>query len=136
MAGKEKDLGREEFLAEAAKAYDDMLARAGLESGDTFDDIEIQALGSGRKLIQKLLSERLVAEEQAQSQIIYCPACEKLMRRPDQANKRNLDTASGTVHYERRHAICDRCGASFSPSGPAPEDSKQGTVEPPAAQGV
>lgn len=123
MTEKERDPGREEFLAAAAKAYDDMLSRAGLESGDIFDDIEIQAMGAGQKLIQKLLSERLVAEEEAQSQITYCPACEKLMRYPSAANERNLDTASGTVHYQRRHTICDRCGASFSPSGPTSEDS-------------
>lgn len=136
MAEKERNRGREEFLARAAALYDDMVSRAGPSSGDTFDDIEQQAEGAGRKLILNLLRERLAAEEEGQAQTIPCPKCKRLMRRPEDARPRNLDTASGTVHYKRRHAICDRCGASFSPAGPAPEDSHARSVEPPDAQGL
>lgn len=136
MAEKERNPGREEFLARAAELYDEMVSRAGPDSGDTFDDIEQQAEGAGRKLILNLLRERLAFEEEVQAQTILCPKCKRLMRRPENAMPRNLDTASGMVHYERRHAICDRCGASFSPSGPAPEDSHARSVEPPETQGL
>jgi len=136
MAEKERNPGREKFLARAAELYDEMVSRAGPSSGDTFDDIEEQAEGAGRKLILNLLRERLAAEEEVQAQAILCPKCKRLMRRPEDASPRNLDTASGTVHYKRRHAICDRCGASFSPSGPTPENSRARSVEPPEAQGL
>ena len=136
MAGKASDRGRDTFLQEAARLYDEMMSRAESASGDTFDDIEEQAEGAGRKLILKLLRERVAAEEKAQAETVTCPDCSRPMRRPRKAAERNLDTASGTVHYERRHAICDLCGASFSPSGPTSEDPASGRIEPPAAQGV
>jgi len=123
-----KDAGREAFLREAAKQYDEMILRAGPQSGDTFDDIEEQAEGAGRKLIVKLLKERMAAEAQAEPEAAVCAKCGKPMRRPKGSSERNLDTASGTVKYERRHAICDRCDASFSPSGRAAEN--------PAARGI
>jgi len=34
---------REEFLKQAGRLYDEMMSRAGAKSGDTFDDIEVQA---------------------------------------------------------------------------------------------
>ena len=123
-----EDEGRDAFLAEARRLYDEMISRAGPASGDTLDDIEEQAEGAGRKLILKLLKERLAAEAKAEPESAICAKCGRPMRRPEKASARNLDTASGTVRYERRHAICDRCNASFSPSGPAAED--------PAARGI
>ena len=136
MAAHEVHRSREAFLQEAGRLYDEMMSRAGSASGDTFDDIEEQAEGAGRKLILKLLRERLAAEEKAQGETIPCRECGRPMRRPEAPKPRNLDTASGTVHYERRHAICDRCQTSFSPSGPTPEDPASGRIEPSAAQGV
>jgi hypothetical protein len=136
MAGRETDRGREAFVRQAARLYDEMMSRAGSASQDTFDDIEEQAEERGRKLILRRLRARLAAEEKAQAETVLCPGCSARMRRPGEAAERNLDTASGTVRYERRHAICDRCGASFSPSGLPPEDSPSGRIEPPASQGV
>lgn len=130
------DEDREAFLAEARRLYDEMISRAGPSSGDTFDDIEEQAEGAGRKLILKLLKERLAAEAKAEGAEMACPKCGKPMRRPKQAAQRNLDTASGTVRYERRHAICDRCDASFSPSGPAAENPSARRIGPSAAKSV
>lgn len=131
-----EEAGREAFLAEARKLYDEMISRAGPASGDTFDDIEEQAEGAGRKLIRKLLKERLAAEAKAEPESVICAKCGRPMRRPEEASARNLDTASGTVRYERRHAICDRCNASFSPSGPAAEDSAARRIGAPPAQGL
>jgi hypothetical protein len=131
-----EEAGREAFLAEARRRYDEMISRAGAASGDTFDDIEEQAEGAGRTLILKLLKERLAAEAKAEGEQTACPKCGKPMRRPKEASERNLDTASGTVHYQRRHAICDRCDASFSPSGPAAENPAARGIGPPPAKGL
>jgi len=134
MAGKQNDPEREAFMSRAGELYDEMISRAG--SGDTFDDIEEQAEGVGRKLILKALRDRLAVEEKALPDTIRCPKCGARMRQPHDAKPRNLDTASGAVHYERRHAICDRCGTSFSPSGPRPEDPTSGRIEPSGSQGL
>jgi hypothetical protein len=134
MARPDKD--REAFLAEARRLYDEMISRAGPASGDTFDDIEEQAEGAGRKLILKLLKERLAAEAKAEPEAVLCAKCGRPMRRPKGASARNLDTASGTVRYERLHAICDRCEASFSPSGRAAENPAARGIGAPAAKGV
>ena len=113
-----------------------MISRAGPSSGDTFDDIEEQAEGAGRRLILKLLKERLAAEAKAEPEAAICAKCGKPMRRPKESSARNLDTASGTVHSERLHAICDRCERSFSPSGSAAENSAARGIGPPPAKGV
>jgi len=131
-----EDKGREAFLAEARRLYDEMMSRAGPGSGDTLDDIEEQAEGAGRKLILKMLRERLAAEAKADPETTACAKCGKPMRRPKKASRRNLDTASGTVPYERRHAICDRCNASFSPSGPAAENPVARGIGPAPAKGL
>ncbi len=130
------DESREAFVRRAGEYYDSMMDRAGLESGDTFDDIETQAEERGRKITQELIASRLVVEEAAQPEETPCPRCGHPMRRPSQTAKRNLDTGSGCVRYHRRHAICDRCGESFSPSGPPTQDPASGRVEPPPAHGV
>ena len=130
-----EDAGREAFLAEARRLYDEMILRAGPASGDTFDDIEAQAEGAGRRLILKLLKERLAAEASREPDAVLCEKCGQPMRRP-KASERNLDTASGTVRYERRHAICDRCEASFSPSGPAALDPVARGIGPAPAKGL
>jgi hypothetical protein len=136
MSKPKGDEGRETFLREAAKLYDEMIKRAGPASGDTFDDIEEQAEGIGRKLILKMLRDRLAAEAQSEPETATCATCGKVMRRPKGAWARHLDTASGTVRYERRHAICDRCGASFSPSGPPPEHPATRGIGPAPAKGL
>lgn len=132
----QEDKGRDAFLQEAGKLYDQLISRAGPQSGDTFDDIEEQAEGAGRKLILQMLRERLKAEAQAQPKETTCSTCGKTMRTIKECAERNLSTASGTVHYERPHAMCDRCRASFSPSGRAAEDSAARGFGAPSAQGV
>lgn len=131
-----EDAGREAFLQEAGKLYDQLISRAGPQTGDTFDDIEEQAEGAGRKLILQMLRERLEAEAKAQPKETICSTCGKPMRTSKNDAPRNLDTASGVVHYERPHAICDRCRASFSPSGRAAENSAARGFGAPAAKGM
>ena len=128
--------GLENFLEDAKQAYLKMMRRAGPASGDTMDDIEVQAEQAGGQLIRKLLAERLAAEEAAQSEAPTCPKCGYKMRRPPQANPRHLQTASGDVPYERKHAFCDRCGASFSPSGRPAQNPSTGRVQPTPAEGL
>lgn len=127
---------REAFLKHAAERYDRMVERAGPASGDVFDDIEEQAEQMGREATRDLIGARLEVEETRQADEVACPACGQPMRRPPTAAERTLDTASGGVRYRRRHAICDRCGDSFSPAGPPVEDPPSRSLEPSPAQGV
>jgi len=118
----DEDRKREVFLRDAAQLYDEMMSRAG-GTGQKFDDIEEQAEESGRKMARELLASRLAAEEDALPEKVLCPSCGGPMRRPKKKGERKLDTFSGPVSYERRHAICDRCKSSFSPAGPPAGDS-------------
>jgi hypothetical protein len=129
-----RDAERDEFLSQAGKLYDQMMARSGAGSGDTFDDIELQALRAARELAESCVAKRLAQEEKAASPEIPCPKCRRPMRRPKTPAPRVIQTMAGDVRYERRHAICDRCGASFSPSGPKAQDSGAGGVRPPGAK--
>lgn len=134
---------REQFLSKAAKLYDEQMlsrrggARVGPEhagSGESFDDIEQQAMAAGRQLSRMLMEDRLAAQEQALPEQVRCAGCGRPMRRSPNGMPRNLDTCSGTVRYRRRHAVCDRCRASFSPSGPPAGDSAPGPLEPESPQ--
>lgn len=117
------DKRREKFVRDAARMYDEMMGRVGPDTGDTFDDIERQAKESGLTLIRALLEGRLAAEAEVEADgTIECSKCGHPMRRPKQPSERNLETTSGQVRYDRRHAICDSCLSSFSPSGPPTED--------------
>lgn len=128
------DKGLEAFMREARELYDRMMNRAG--GTDVFDDIEEQGEAAGRKLALRMLQDRLSAELKAQSAGVLCEKCGRPMRLTNQSSERNLQTASGTVRYERPHAICDRCEASFSPSGPAAEHSPARRVGAMDAQGL
>jgi len=134
MAAERKHL--EAFLKEAERVYEEIVCRAGPGSGDTLDDIEEQAEHAGSALALKLLRDRLAAEAAAEPPELTCPQCGRRMRQPKRAAARHQDTACGAARYERRHAICDGCGSSFSPSGPPAEDSAAGGVEPPSQESV
>ena len=125
-----QDTGREEFLRLAGRLYDEMLARVGPETGESFDDIELRALRAAKELAAGLAAQRLAAEEAATVEEVRCPGCGLPMRRPPGVATRQLQTMSGTVTYARRHAQCARCGASFSPSRPASGDPRAGRLRP------
>ena len=130
----DKDMKREEFLRNAERMYDELISRAGPKSGDTFSKIEVHAEAMGRKLVRGLLAGRLAAEAGAETgETVICPECGNVMRRPKKPGERHLETASGPVGYERHHAIRDRCGSSFSPSGRPAAHPGEGGVEPPEA---
>jgi hypothetical protein len=127
---------RERFLHEAARLYDAFMARSGPESGDTFDHMEVQAETSARTLIVRLLADRLADETEHEPEQVPCPHCGQPMRVPPTPAERCLETASGCVPYKRFHAICDRCGESFSPAGPPAQHPPPGRVEPCTAQSL
>jgi hypothetical protein len=131
-----QDPGREAFLREAARVYDEMVSGAGPASGESFDDMEVRAEAAGCVVRRKLLSLRLAAEEAKQPAAVRCPQCGQPMRRLKAAAPRTLDTFSGPVPYARRHAVCDRCGISFSPAGPPARHPRPRGVGPPRAEGV
>jgi len=132
-----RDERREAFLKAAARAYDEAMSRACGERVERFDDMEEQAEEEGRRVAQKLLANQLAeVEEATEKEAVMCPECGGPMRRPKKTALRNLDTFSGPVRYERRHAICDRCKRSFSPSRPPALDSAAGSVGPARPQGM
>jgi hypothetical protein len=133
----DRDERREAFLRAAARAYDEAMSRAGGERVERFDDMEEQAEEAGRRVAQELLASQLAAAEEAtEKEAAVCPECGGPMRRPKKKALRNLDTFSGPVRYERRHAICDRCKRSFSPAGPPIGDSATWGVGPARPQGL
>ena len=127
------DQEREAFLRKMAELYDQMLEHVGVE-GESFDEIEEQALGMGKEASRELMAHRLSAEEAGGQELRRCPRCGHPLRRPGNATPRNLETCAGVVPYERRHAYCDRCRQSFSPSGQTAEDSAPGLLQPPDPQ--
>jgi hypothetical protein len=131
-----QDPGRDAFLRLAARVYDDAVSRAGPASGESFDDIEERVEAAGRELRRQLLALRLAAEETKQPEVVRCPQCGQPIRRPKAPARRTLDTFSGPVPYARRHAICDRCGVSFSPGGPPPRHPWPRGLGPPRAQSL
>jgi len=133
---RRRDESREAFLDRMGKLYDAMTARAGAASGDTFDDIEEQAERGAAACGRALVEARLTAEEEAQPAEAACPTCGRPMRFLRRPAERNLETCSGAARYRRRHAACDRCRESFSPSGPPAEDPPPGAVGSPPAHGV
>jgi hypothetical protein len=94
-----QDPGREAFLRDAGRLYDETVARAGPASEETFDDIEERGEAAGRELRRRLLALRLAAEEAKQPEVLRCPRCGQPMRRPQAAAARTLDTFSGPVLY-------------------------------------
>ena len=131
-----KDPRREVFLREAERLYDEMVAGAGPASAQSFDDLEERAEAAGLLLRRKLLALRLAAEEAKQPAVILCPQCGRPMRWQKIPVRRNLDTFSGPVAYERRHAVCDSCGISFSPAGPPARHPRPRRVGPPRQEGL
>jgi hypothetical protein len=131
-----KDPAREAFLRDAEHIYDEMVVKAGPAFGESFDDMEERAEAAGRELRRKLLALRLAAEEAKQPEVIRCPECGRPMRWHKDPARRNLDTFSGPVAYERRYAVCDPCGISFSPAGPPARHPRPRCVGPPRAQGL
>ena len=132
-----RDERREAFLQAAARMYDEAMSRAGGARPEQFDEMEEQAEEAGRRVAQRLLTDQLAeTEEVMDTQTVFCPECGGPMRRPKKKAPRNLDTFSGPIRYERRHAICDRCNQSFSPSGPPAGDSAAGGVGPVRPQGL
>jgi DNA-directed RNA polymerase subunit RPC12/RpoP len=117
MSGESRDERKRRFLEKAGELYDRMVSGGRAGSGESFDEIESEASDMGREFSVELLRARLEVEERSEGGEIECPRCGSSMRRLAKAGERNLESICGVVNYSRRHAICDKCGGSFSPSG-------------------
>lgn len=113
---------RQEFLDEAARAFDQMLGSDGQNGLVTFEQREERACELGDALTRRLLEEHLAADDAADpDKQVACPICggPVLCEAPEKAEmeKRELLTRRGKVQYERAARRCTRCRRVFFPRG-------------------
>jgi hypothetical protein len=122
ITAKELKARRQDFLAEAAKSFDQMLGSDGQNGLVTFEQREERACELGDALTRRLLEEHLAADgaadpgEQADCLICGKPApCES----PEEVElqKRRVETRRGPVEYERAARRCEPCRRVFFPLG-------------------
>ena len=120
----EYEVGKAEFLHEAAAAFDRMM-KEDQEQVVTFDQMEDRALEVGSKL-EVWLMEKLLAEsarkKAAQAQPC-CARCQKPLHMTTTLKKRMLRGLTCEVSFERQEVYCPCCRKAFFPSGP---ESKTG----------
>ena len=121
----EYEVGRAEFLHEAAAAFDRMMIED-QEQVVTFDQMEDRALEVGTRL-EVWLMEKLLAEaarrKAAQAQPC-CGRCQKPLQMTVVPKKRRLRGRTGEVSFERLEGYCPSCRKAFFPSGPESETGR------------
>lgn len=113
---------RQEFLDEAAKAFDRMLGCDGQNGLVTFEEREERACELGDALTRRLLEEHLAADEAADpGEDVDCPFCGRPApcEAPEEAElqKRQVQTRRGAVEFERAARYCKPCRRVFFPRG-------------------
>lgn len=116
------DSGKEEFLCQAAKAYDRMM-KEDQEQMITFDQMEDRALEVGARL-KIWLMERLLAEtskKKAFQEHPCCLRCKRPLEMSKTPKKRIMRGRTGKVSFARDEGYCPSCRKAFFPSGPDTE---------------
>ena len=122
ITAKELKERRQEFLAEAGLAFDQMLGSDGPNGLVTFEQRENRACELGDALTRRLLEEHLEADEMADpGHEVNCPICGKPVpcESPEKVEmeKRRVETKRGPVDYERAARQCKPCRRVFFPRG-------------------
>ena len=113
---------RQEFLEEAAKAFDQMLGSDGQNGLVTFEQREDRACELGDALTRRLLEEHLAADEAADpDEQAECPICGRPVpcqspQKVEMENRR-VQTRRGAVEFERAARHCTHCRRVFFPRG-------------------
>jgi hypothetical protein len=117
-----RDQLRQQFLDQAAAAFDLMFAPDGSEQLVTFDQREQRALELGQQLLTSLLQQHANADPAADppaGQPPLCPHCRRPGRRAAPADDpfppRTLTTSAGGVTLRRTRFRCTACRAVFFP---------------------
>jgi len=113
---------RQEFLAEAGQAFDQMLGSDGHNGLVTLEEREDRACELGDGLTRRLLEEHLAADDLADPGVeVACPICGRpvLCPSPEKAElqRRQMRTRRGAVEYERAARRCTHCRRVFFPRG-------------------
>lgn len=111
---------RQDFLEEAAKAFDQMLGSDGQNGLVTFEEREDRACELGDALTRRLLEEHLTADEMADPQEqVDCPFCGRPVpcEAPQDVEMENrlVQTRRGPVEFERAGRYCKPCRRVFFP---------------------
>lgn len=126
QAARLADPRRQQFLAYAAAAYDQLFEPAYQDQLVTFDQREQRADELGKDLICWLLQQHVnadpMAQPDAQLPTPNCPNCGKpgLRHNPPERplSKRALVTGNGVVHLQRERFRCGACRIIFFSAGP------------------
>ena len=115
----EYEVKKEEFLREAAKAYDRMMEED-QEQMITFDQMEDRALEVGGKLERWLMQKSLskAAERKAAEAPACCPRCHTPLQFAGTPKVRSLRGRTGPIDFSRSEGYCPSCRRAFFPSGP------------------
>jgi hypothetical protein len=113
---------RQDFLEEAARAFDQMLGSDGQNGLITFAQREERACELGDALTRRLLEEHLAADEEADpGDAVDCPFCGRPVscEAPEtvELEKRQVRTRRGPVEFERAARYCRLCRRVFFPRG-------------------
>jgi hypothetical protein len=115
---------RQQFLDQAASAFDLLFAPDNSEQLVTFDQREQRVLELGQQLLTSLLQQHANADPAADplpQQQPLCPHCQRPGRRASPPHhplpQRTLTTAAGDVVLRRARFRCTACRAVFFPPG-------------------
>ena len=115
------DSRREEFLSQAAEAFDRMFGKDGQNGLVTFAEREERACEVTDELSRWLMAEHIALDPAGGSSMeATCPICGGPVRyeSPEQAERelREFQTRRGKIEYHRAAARCPRCRKIFFPA--------------------
>ena len=120
ITAKELRARRQDFLEEAAKAFDQMLGPDGQNGLVTFEEREDRACDLGDALTRRLLEEHLAADGAIDpDEQVLCPICggPVVCQSPEEVElqPRRVQTRRGPVDFERAARQCESCRRVFFP---------------------
>ena len=116
MKGNEEKL-KEEFLAEAAKLFDQLMEWAGENERPNLTQIEDIILVLRERFGEQLVEKVLMRQEQRQpAERVLCSKCGDEMKSKGLKGNQ-VESRIGTLKIEREHYYCPRCQAGIFPPG-------------------